>query len=83
MASLEDEQDVVAAKKATAEAKADVAEFDDRSMPHVSLLSGGNEVQDDKYIELIEQVIVFFISFTSYPFSAETNRTVCCQLLGS
>ncbi|PAV64012.1 hypothetical protein WR25_04929 [Diploscapter pachys] len=57
MASLEDEQDVAAAKIATAEAGADKAEFDEaaKAAP-VSLLGSIDEAADEKYIELINQL---------------------------
>lgn len=72
MASLEDEQDVAAAKIATAEAGADKAEFDEAAKwafltsffrttklfrtAPVSLLGSIDEAADEKYIELINQV---------------------------
>lgn len=57
MASLEDEQDVEASKKAAAEARADRAEFDEARRDVVVSCLGGDEVQDEKYIELINQVL--------------------------
>ncbi|CAI4229134.1 unnamed protein product [Auanema sp. JU1783] len=53
MSSLEDEQDVAAAKMASAEAKLDSAEFDEK-LPTNNL--AGPEDSDDKYIELINQL---------------------------
>lgn len=54
MASLEDEQDVAAARLVKAETRADKAEFDD-SAARVDR-AAEDEPADEKYLELIQQV---------------------------
>uniref|UniRef100_A0A1I7XQP6 Helicase ATP-binding domain-containing protein n=1 Tax=Heterorhabditis bacteriophora TaxID=37862 RepID=A0A1I7XQP6_HETBA len=55
MASLEDEQDVAAAKMARAEARADRAEFDEGRAIQISQFNG-DDSPDEKYMELISQL---------------------------
>uniref|UniRef100_A0A8R1HSQ0 Uncharacterized protein n=1 Tax=Caenorhabditis japonica TaxID=281687 RepID=A0A8R1HSQ0_CAEJA len=55
MATCEDEADVNAAKVAVAEARVDVAEFDENSKMPTSNLDGDEEA-DEKYMELIQQL---------------------------
>lgn len=55
MAKLEDVQDVAAAKRANAEAKAELAEFDESVQPN-SDNSNTLDRTDSKYFELISQV---------------------------
>lgn len=62
MAKCEDEADVNAAKIAKAEARVDVAEFDETAKAPTSNLAGDEEA-DEKYMELIQQVINNFIWF--------------------
>ncbi|CAI2349451.1 unnamed protein product [Caenorhabditis sp. 36 PRJEB53466] len=56
MAKCEDEVDVNAAKVAAAEARVDVAEFDENAKAPTSNLAGGDEETDEKYMELIQQL---------------------------
>lgn len=71
MANAEDQQDVIAAQNAQAEAKADVAEFDENALNSVLYQSGkkfNNEIKNsssylrkiespsENYIELISSV---------------------------
>ncbi|VDM39699.1 unnamed protein product [Toxocara canis] len=57
MATLEDVQDVAAAKRASAEAKAELAEFDESVQPSTDNGNGnGPDKTDSKYFELISQL---------------------------
>ncbi|MFH4981903.1 hypothetical protein AB6A40_008612 [Gnathostoma spinigerum] len=54
MEIIEDDQDVVAAKRAKAEAKAELAEFDESQ--HALTENSSEKANDSKYIELINQL---------------------------
>uniref|UniRef100_A0A915AGW7 Helicase ssl-1 n=1 Tax=Parascaris univalens TaxID=6257 RepID=A0A915AGW7_PARUN len=56
MAKLEDVQDVAAAKRANAEAKAELAEFDESVLPNGDNSSNTIDRADSKYFELISQL---------------------------
>lgn len=56
MATLEDELDVVAAKRVVSEASADQREFDERVPIGVVKAQGEGEEVDEQYLELLNQV---------------------------
>lgn len=72
MANAEDQQDVIAAQNAQAEAKADIAEFDENALNSVLYQSGKSfnieskngereiESPSEHYIELISSVRIIF-----------------------
>lgn len=65
MAKVEDQQDVIAAKNAQAEARIDTADFDENSVANQSIINLTDNTRDidspsEQYNELINNVIFSF-----------------------
>lgn len=85
MATLEDEQDVIAAKMLLAETRADKAEFDESRNVNAGESSTGifqshldsEEPMDEKYIELISQVCCKVLTSELQPTTLENLKENC------
>lgn len=86
MAKVEDQQDVIAAKNAQAEARIDTADFDENSVANQSIMNLTDNTRDidspsEQYNELINNVI-FYFNIKIILFVDDTCGTLCRCFFG-